>query len=147
MAGLEHYSNKFLVEIVTPQKIMCSEEVDMSTIPGSAGEFGVLSHHIGLVTTLNPGIIRLYNSDKIVKEIFVSGGFVEVAHQKCVVLTENALYLDDIDFRSSEEKYKALQAEVLKLPEFDDKRLKLDREIKVLRAMLEATGKFHQHIV
>ena len=78
------------LEIVTPEKTAYSEDVEMVTLPGSEGELGVYPNHVPLLTTLNPGELRVLKGGK---ETFlaIGEGFVEVAGSAVSVLTDMAL--------------------------------------------------------
>ena len=85
------------LEVVTPEKIVVSEEVKIVASPGSLGEFGVLIGHTPFLTTLKTGVIRYTGADDIEKTVFVSGGFCEALPDKVTVLAESAEQSEDID--------------------------------------------------
>lgn len=87
---------KLLLEVVTPDKMVAKEEVDMVICPGSEGEFGVLPHHVSLLSALRVGALRFRQGDEE-QMVFVSGGFVDVNNNKCSVLAETAEHARDID--------------------------------------------------
>jgi F-type H+-transporting ATPase subunit epsilon len=86
----------FLLEIVTPERLVYAEQVNMIVVKGVAGELGILPHHIPLVTPLKvaPVHIKQGNSNQY---IAVSGGFMEVGKDKVVILAESAELPEDID--------------------------------------------------
>ena len=77
---------KFELELVSPERLLLSEPVDMAVIPGSEGDFGVLAGHSLLISTLRPGVIDVYEGNKVSERIFVSGGFAEVTPERVTVL-------------------------------------------------------------
>jgi F-type H+-transporting ATPase subunit epsilon len=78
-------------ELVTPEKLVRSEDVHMVVVPGSEGEFGVMAGHAPFMTTLKDGALKIYKSASGEPEsIEVSGGFAEVGDQGLVVLAERA---------------------------------------------------------
>ena len=78
-------------ELVTPEKLVRSEDVHMVVVPGSEGEFGVMAGHAPFMTTLKDGDLKVYRSaGAAVETIKVSGGFAEVGEQGLVVLAESA---------------------------------------------------------
>jgi F-type H+-transporting ATPase subunit epsilon len=89
------------LEIVTPETIAYSEDVEMVTIPGSEGELGVYPNHVPLLTTLNPGELRVLKGGK---ETFlaVGEGFVEITGTSVSVLTDMALDPSVIDESAAE---------------------------------------------
>lgn len=86
----------FLLEIVTPERKVYSEQVDMIVVKGVDGELGILPQHIPLVTPLKiaPVHIKQGRSDLY---IAVSGGFMEVGKDKVIILAESAELPGDID--------------------------------------------------
>lgn len=84
------------LEVVTPERTVVRQQVDMVICPGSEGEFGVLPHHVSLLSALRIGPLRYRTGDKD-ELIFVSGGFVDVNANKCSVLAESAERADSID--------------------------------------------------
>src|SRR5205823_15124972 len=89
------------LEIVTPEKTAYSEDVEMVTLPGSEGELGVYPNHVPLLTTLNPGELRVLKGGK---ETFlaIGEGFVEVTGSAVSVLTDMALEPAVIDESAAE---------------------------------------------
>ena len=85
------------LEVVTPEKIVVSEDAQIVASPGSQGEFGVLIGHTPFLTTLKNGTIRYTDADGNEKFIFVSGGFSEALPDKVTVLAESAELREDID--------------------------------------------------
>ena len=89
------------LEIVTPEEKIYSEDVDMVTLPGSEGEFGVFPKHVPLLTALKPGELRVQKNGR---ETFlaVGEGFVEVKADGVSVLTDMALEAEKIDTAAAE---------------------------------------------
>ena len=78
-------------ELVTPEKLVRSDEVHMVVVPGSEGEFGVMAGHAPFMTTLRDGQLKVYRSATGEPEsISVSGGFAEVGEKGLIVLAEKA---------------------------------------------------------
>src|SRR5210317_1110749 len=84
------------LEIVTPKGAIVSEDVDIVTAPGSAGEFGVLANHAPFLSTIKIGTLR-YKQDNAEHELMVSGGFCEVSSNKITFLVETAERGTEID--------------------------------------------------
>ena len=84
------------LEIVTPEAKTYSEDVDMVTIPGVDGEYGILPMHVPLITALKPGPLKVQKGGQ---EILVAtgGGFAEVMPDRVSVLTDMALRDTDVD--------------------------------------------------
>ena len=85
------------LEVVTPEKVVVSEEVQIAVAPGSLGEFGVLVGHTTFLTTLKTGTIHYTGADGVQRYIFASGGFAEALPDKLTVLAESAERRRDID--------------------------------------------------
>jgi F-type H+-transporting ATPase subunit epsilon len=78
-------------ELVTPEKLVRSDQVHMVVVPGSEGEFGVMAGHAPFMTTLKDGELKVFKTAGSAPEtISVSGGFAEVGDQGLVVLAESA---------------------------------------------------------
>ena len=84
-------------ELVSPEKLLVSEEVEMVVVPGGEGDFGVLPGHSPMISTVRPGVIHVFASGAVSSRIFVAGGFAEVNGSRCTVLAEEALPVDEID--------------------------------------------------
>ena len=97
------------LEIVTPEKTAYSEDVEMVTLPGSEGELGVYPNHVPLLTTLNPGELRVLKGGK---ETFlaIGEGFVEITASTVSVLTDMALEPSVIDESAAEAAVARAQA-------------------------------------
>ena len=91
-----------LLEIVTPERLAYSDEVDSVVLPGSEGEMGVLPHHAPLVSTLGIGELRIRKGGT--EESFaIVGGFVQVRPDKVVVMAETADMASEIDLEKAQE--------------------------------------------
>src|SRR5512146_44009 len=84
-------------ELVTPERLILSEAVDMVVVPGSEGNFGVLPGHAPLISTIRPGTIDIYEGRTITRRIFVVGGIAEVTPERCTVLADEALPPEALD--------------------------------------------------
>ncbi len=91
------------LEVVTPEKIVVSEEAQIVASPGSLGEFGVLSGHTPFLTTLKTGMIRYTDAAGKENFVFVSSGFAEALPDKVTVLAESAEVSNDIDVSRAKE--------------------------------------------
>lgn len=78
-------------ELVTPEKLLRSEEVAMVVVPGSEGDFGVMEGHAPYMSTLRDGEIAIYRTwPGEPEKVGVQGGFAEVSEKGLTVLAENA---------------------------------------------------------
>ena len=77
-------------ELVTPAKLVRSDDVHMVVVPGSEGEFGVLEGHAPFMSTIRDGALKVYKTDGAVpEEIHIQGGFAEVSASGLTVLAEH----------------------------------------------------------
>ena len=103
-------AEKFKIEVTTPGKMVFRSEVEMATIPGADGEFGVLAGHSAVISNLQPGVVNIYANDNIESRIFVAGGFVEVNNHETTVLATEAYDLSKITKAEVQDKLIAAQA-------------------------------------
>ncbi len=90
------------LEIVTPERLAYSDEVDSVQLPGIEGELGVLPHHAPLISTLGVGELRIRKGGA--EESFaIVGGFLQVLPTKVVVLAETADMASEIDLEKAQE--------------------------------------------
>jgi F-type H+-transporting ATPase subunit epsilon len=97
--------NKTNFELITPSQTMINQDVEMVVVPGSEGHFGVLSLHAHTLSTLNRGIVTLYDNGNPINEVVVDGGIVDVTPSGCSVLVERAESLNVIDRVDLEKRY------------------------------------------
>jgi F-type H+-transporting ATPase subunit epsilon len=131
--------NKVSFELVAPERLLFSAEVDMVVVPGTEGDFGVLPGHAPLIATVRPGVIEIYDGGidpKFIRErIFVAGGFAEVNGSRCTVLAEEASPVRDIDMADLESRRGAARAR-LSTADSDDEKARINEEIARIEAML-----------
>jgi len=97
------------LEIVTPEAKIYSDDVESVVIPGSEGELGILPQHVGLMTQLLPGELRITQKG-IESRLAVGEGFVEVTGEKVAILTDMAVAESDIDETAAEEAVRRAEA-------------------------------------
>ena len=96
-------ADKLLLEVVTPQKAVVSEEVEMVVAPGTEGEFGALKGHTTFLTSLKTGSLRYKDTGGKERILFINGGFSEVLPHKVTILAESAERREDIDLSRAQE--------------------------------------------
>ena len=86
-------------ELVSPEKLLRSGEVYMVVVPGTEGDFGVLTGHAPLVSTIRPGAIQVFPTgmNDVPERIFIDGGFAEVGPDGLTILAESATPVSEID--------------------------------------------------
>lgn len=81
-------------DMISPDKHLFSAEVDIVTVPGSEGDFGVLANHSPVMSVLRPGLVVVEDGGTV-SRYFVRGGFADVTPEGLTILAEQALALDD----------------------------------------------------
>jgi F-type H+-transporting ATPase subunit epsilon len=127
-------------ELVSPERLLLSEPVDMVVVPGAEGDFGVLVRHAPLVSGVRPGVISVYNGGQVTQRIFVAGGFAEVTPSRCTVLAEQAMPVAEIDRSAAEQQLKDAR-EDLADAQSDAEREAATRQIAIAEAMIQATAR------
>lgn len=87
----------FPLELVTPERILFSEEVQSVRAPGINGSFGVLARHAPMLTELTTGLIKLTLANGFDAYIATGGGFMEVSRNKVIILADSAELSEEID--------------------------------------------------
>lgn len=90
-------TDKIPFDLVSPERLLLSEEAEMVTLPGTEGDLGVLSGHEPLITTLRPGVIDVRGGTLGDQRFFVLGGFAEINPERVTVLAEEALPMAELD--------------------------------------------------
>ena len=110
---------KLFLDIITPTKVILSEEVDEVTVPTIEGEISILPNHVNLFTKVNPGEMIIRKGSK--SDLFaVTGGFLEITNNHINLLADYAIHADDIEIAKVEEaKERAQKAMKDKLTEED----------------------------
>jgi len=90
-------TDKIPFDLVSPERLLLSEEAEMVTLPGTEGDLGVLSGHEPLITTLRPGVIDVKGGTLGDQRFFVLGGFAEINPGRVTVLAEEALPMAELD--------------------------------------------------
>ena len=139
-------------ELVTPERLLFSEMVEMVVVPGTEGNFGVLPGHAPLISTIRPGMIEIYEGQNVTRRIFVVSGVAEVTAERCTVLADEAASPETLDraaieadLRIVEGNLPSLREQVARAADNDRERLlielhRLERDQAVLLAKLQALG-------
>lgn len=105
----------FQLDIVSAERHVSSDQVDVLVAPGADGEMAILPSHAPLLTVLKPGEIRVVKDGED-SFIAVSGGFMEVMPEKVTILADTAERLDEIDLERAEAALKAAQEQIASAP-------------------------------
>ena len=127
------------LEIVSPEKLLLSRDVDMVVIPASEGDMGVLEGHAPMMVTLRGGIVSLYSGDQVTDTLFVAGGFAEVTPERCTVLADEAMPVNEIERSEAEKRLRDAEEAMGQVDGNDpvEEELALER-VHSARAMLES---------
>ena len=88
--------DNFKFEIISPEKIIFSDNAIMVTLPSYEGDMSILKHHISIITFLRPGIIKLQKNDGNFEEFFVQDGIVEYFNDSLVALSVSAINVKNV---------------------------------------------------
>mgnify|MGYP001333218377 FL=1 len=125
-------SENFIVEIISPDKLILKSEATEVTIPSYEGQMGILKDHIPLITFLRPGLIIIKeNSGE--KKFFIEDGTVEFSNNSLLILTSTAKNLDSLEKNSIDTIIKNSQEKIRKGEISDKERYLLSYKIDTLR--------------
>jgi F-type H+-transporting ATPase subunit epsilon len=105
-------ADKIAFDLVSPERLLLSEEADMVTVPGADGYMGVMAGHAPLVSTLRVGMIDV-NKDGQDSRYFIRGGFAEVNPKKIVVLAEEAIPMAEFDLAVLDRRIKDTEEDLI----------------------------------
>ena len=127
------------LEIVSPEKLLLSRDVDMVVIPASEGDMGVLEGHAPMMVMLRGGVVSLYEGDRVTDTLFVAGGFAEVTPERCTVLAGEAMPVNEIERTVAEQRLRDAEEAASQVDGANpvEEALALER-VQSARAMLEA---------
>ena len=128
----------FHFELVSPEHLVFSGEVDSVVVPGSEGQFTVLKDHAPVMTTLKPGVVEVEESASKKRRVFVRGGFADIASTGLTVLAEQAIAIEDLNTATLAQEIKNAEEDLADASEGEAKRAaseKLD-QLKELKAAL-----------
>ena len=105
-------SEKVEFELVSPERLLVSESVEMVVVPGAEGDFGVLAGHASTVSSIRPGVLAVIEDGAVTSRVFLSGGFAEVTPERCTVLADDATALEDLNRAEIEKSISDLRDDV-----------------------------------
>lgn len=128
------------LDIISPEKLLLSRDVEMVVIPGTDGDIGVLPGHSKLITGLRGGLVDIYEKGHISSRFFVSGGFAEVTESRCAVLADAIIPQEELDEATAKAAVAEAQAayDAVDMSDSDAYREVSDRLISA-QAMLDST--------
>ena len=125
--------NTISFDLVSPENLIFNDDVGTIIVPGKDGDLGVLPGHSQVMSSLRPGRVMVYSEDKnLVKSFFVSGGFVEINSEKCIVLAESVNEISELDRSVIENEIQELLA--ANTDDLKDKLKIAEKKIEALNA-------------
>ena len=132
-------ADKVSFELVSPDRLLMSVDADAVAIPGMEGGFGVMPGHAPLISALRAGVIEVEGAGgNNPDQVYIAGGFSEVAADRLVVLAEDAVVVADMDRADLEARIQEANGELETADEGEERRL-AEGKISVLQEMLGAT--------
>ncbi len=130
----------FKFELVSPERVLVSEDVDQVVLPGTEGDFAVLVGHAPFVSTLRPGVLDV-TAGSVRRRLLVKGGFAEVDPARLTVLAEQAFDVADLDAAKLGRELESAEAELAAAKD-DEARLRASTLIEQLKS-LQGTQRAH----
>ena len=125
--------DNFKLEIISPERIIFSDEATMVTLPSYEGDMSILKNHISIITLLRPGIIKVQKNDGNFKEFFVQDGTVEYFNDGLVVLSASAINVQDLSKEFVDNLNKDTKDKLTDKNITDHDRYVLNRKLDVLK--------------
>ena len=124
-------AEKFIVEIISPDKSIFKNETNEVTIPSYEGEMGILKDHVPLITFLRPGILKIIGETN--QLFFIEDGIVEFSNNKLLILTSTAKQLSDFNIDSLNLMIEDTQKKITKNEISDKEKYLLSFKMEVLK--------------
>jgi len=128
---------KVAFELVSPERLLFSAEVDMVVVPGAEGDFGILPGHSLYLSQIRPGVIDVYSKGAVTERIFIAGGFAEATPERCTVLADAAVPVSELRRDEIEPRLRDAKEDLGDAAD-GAARKTAEREVAVLEAMLAA---------
>ena len=125
--------DNFKFEIVSPEKVIFSDNTTMVTLPSYEGDMSVLKNHISIITFLRPGKIKVKKNDENIDEFFVEDGIVEYFNDGLVVLSVSALNVKDLSKEFLDNLSKDTQDKLTQKDISDHERYILNHKLDALK--------------
>ena len=123
----------FKLEIISPEKIIFSDNVTMVTLPSYEGDMSVLKHHISIITFLRPGIIKIQKNGVNFEEFFVQDGTIEYFNDNLVALSASAINVKNVSQEFLDNLSKDTQDKLADKKITDHDRYVLNHKLDVLK--------------
>ena len=129
----------FHLEIVSPEKLVFSGEVEAVAVPGTEGEFTVLKDHAPLIAIMKPGVVVIEEAPAKKLRLFVPRGFAEVAPSGLTILADKALPLAELDATTLDVEVGNVEEEIAGAKGDEVRRMAVEKrdQLRELRAVLK----------
>lgn len=117
----------FHFELVAPERLVFSGDVEFVIVPGTEGEFTVLKDHAPIVSALRPGIIVIEETPAAIRRLFVRGGYAEITPSGLTILADNALPLEEIDAQTLDAEIERFEEEMERASTDEARRLVVEK--------------------
>ncbi len=122
----------FHFELVSPEKLVFSGEVEAVVVPGTEGQFTVLKDHAPVMSTLKPGVVDIEETKSKVRRFFVRGGFADVSAAGLTILAEHAIPLEEMDAAAIAADIKDAEEDVADAQNDEARRLAAEKRDQLL---------------
>ena len=102
----------FHFELVSPEKLLFSGDVEAVVVPGAEGDFQMLKGHAPTMAMLRPGVVSIDETTSKASKLFVRGGFAEISDKGLTILAEQAIPLAELDAARLDQEIKDLEEDV-----------------------------------
>ena len=125
--------NIFKLEIISPEKVIFSDNVNMVTLPSYEGDMSILKNHISIITFLRPGTVKVQKNGQSFSEFFIQDGTVEYFDNNLVILSASVIDIKNLTKQFIEDLNKNTQDQLLVKDINDHDRYILNTKLNVLR--------------
>jgi F-type H+-transporting ATPase subunit epsilon len=132
-------ADAFNFELVSPERLLFSEQVTSVVVPGSDGYFTVMANHAPLMSTIKPGVVEITLADGGLQKLFVRGGFADVAGTSFTLLAEQAMPVEELNAEAIAAQIKDAE-EDLADSRTEAKKHAAELKLNQLRELKEALG-------
>src|SRR5437763_7851624 len=128
------------VEVITPDGVAFAGDAERLIVPGAAGELGIFANHAPLVSLLRPGETRLTDAEGAVRRYATDDGYLQVRHNRALVLVGEAVPVDSIDRAAATRRLEEAQAALQRAEQGDGDVFAARREVGFAEALVKVTG-------
>ena len=122
-------------DLVSPERLLVSEEVESVVVPGTEGYFTVLARHAPFMSTLKPGLVEVKGLSGETRKIFVRGGFADVTPAGLTILADQAIRVEDFDAAALAQEIRNAEEDLADVGEDQTRRLTAEAKLNELRDM------------